>query len=160
MCWTSVYSRPIQLFAGTMPAPLRHWNKNTHRQPHWCVTRILGQRIWLRGWGEWVNNLLFSFPFYHHLSTATQSQSDHHLVQESPDGHRPHLTRYPEFGKELWLWIFEFRLVLRIRQLRFDFLPVIRRHDPAKAVYMTGPAIHRQKRLLVGPHSRRRISSL
>jgi len=46
------YSQVIQLFTGTMPAPLRHWNKNTHKQPNWCAIPIWEQRIW---WGGWSN---------------------------------------------------------------------------------------------------------
>ena len=39
------YSGSIQVFTGTMPAPLRDWNKNTCKQLNWWVIHILGLRI-------------------------------------------------------------------------------------------------------------------
>ena len=44
------YSGSIQVFTGTMPAPLRDWNKNTCKQLNWWVIHILGLRSWLSGW--------------------------------------------------------------------------------------------------------------
>ena len=65
-------------------------NAHLARKNSRMLMRYTHLRIWLSGWVEWgVNNRFGAASL--HLSFPVQSQSDHHLVQGSPDERRPHL---------------------------------------------------------------------